>query len=216
LANQNRFSVGAALGRPSWVPTPQEIGLLNSEDHRNWNLKEKNVNTQNATSNQVPQQKMIPMVLSITVNLLLWTLGLATMSLAHTENEPQRVVQKFQIDRSRVENLQRWVNSGHDTWCRSGELVAQATLQRFALESSVLDVELASLPTETDQVGPDKTIYTYHSLDGRITYRITVVRCTWLLKSTASKDTLVWVPIRTERIAEKSDAEQPSEQHSTI
>src|SRR5271163_3306341 len=164
---------------------------LDSDGHRNWKSKEKNMNTQNVTSNQVLQQKMIPMVLSITVNLLLWTLGLATMSLAHTENEPQHVVQEFQIDRSRVENLQRWVNSGHDTWCRSGELVAQATLQRIGPELSAADPELASLPTETEQSGPDKTVYTYHSLDGHITYRITVVRCRWLLRAAGSKDALV-------------------------
>src|SRR5277367_5501024 len=108
------------------------------------------MNAQNVTSSSVaqqkavPQQKMVPMVLSITVNLLLWTLGLATMSVAHTENEPRRVVQEFQIDRARVENLQHWVNSGHDTWCRSGDLVAQATLQSVASEFSAADLELAS------------------------------------------------------------------------
>jgi len=170
--------------------------------------------TQNVTSNQVTQQKMIPMVLSITVNLLLWTLGLATMSLAHTENEPQRVVQEFQIDRPRVENLQRWVNSGHDTWCRSGDLVAQATLQRIAQDFSLQDVELASLPTETEQSGPDKTVYTYHSLDGQTTYRITAVRCSWLLHSAGSKEALVWVPIRTEKIIQQQNPTQYIEQHS--
>jgi hypothetical protein len=177
-------------------------------------VKGETMNTQNVTSNPVVQEKMVPMVLSITVNLLLWTLGLATMSLAHTENEPQRVVQEFQIDRSRVEHLQRWVNSGHDTWCRSGELVAQATLQGIAQDFSVQDAELASLPTETEQIGPDKTIYTYHSLDGRRTCRITVVRCPWLLHSAGSKDALVWVPIRTEKITQKSDSEQHIGQHS--
>ena len=180
------------------------------------------MNAQNVTSSSVaqqkpvPQQKMIPMVLSITVNLLLWTLGLAAMSVAHTENEPQRIVQEFQIDRSRVENLQRWVNSGHDTWCRSGNLVAQATLQRIAPEFSAADVELASLPTETEQVGPDKAIYTYHSLAGRVTYRVTVVRCPWLLHSANSKDALVWVPIRTEKITQKSEADQHAPQDSAI
>jgi len=173
------------------------------------------MNAQNVTTNSVPKQKMIPMVLSITANLFLWTLGLATMSLAHTENAPQRVVQEFQIDRSRVENLQRWVDSGHDTWCRSGNLVAQATLRRIAAEFSAADYELASLPTETERSGPDKTVYTYHSLDGRITYRITVIRCPWLLRSAGSKDALVWVPIRTEKIIQRPDAEQHIEQHPT-
>jgi hypothetical protein len=177
-------------------------------------LKEKNMNAQNVTPKPVPHQKMIPMVLSITVNLLLWTLGLATMSLAHTENEPQRIVQEFQIDRSRVENLQRWVNSGHDTWCRSSDLVAQATLQRIAPEFSAADFDLASLPTETERSSGDKMTYTYHSLDGRITYRITVVRRAWLRHSASNKDARVWIPVRSEKITQKSDTEQHNEQDS--
>jgi hypothetical protein len=178
--------------------------------------KEKNMSAQSVTTNSVPKQNMIPMVLNITVNLLLWTLGLAAMSVAHTENEPQRIVQEFQIDRSRVENLQRWVDSGHDTWCRSANLVAQSTLQRIAPEYLAADLELTSVPTEAEQLGPDKTVYTYHSLDGRITYRVTVARCPWLLHSGNSKDALVWVPIRTEKITQESDTEQHSERHSTI
>jgi hypothetical protein len=177
-------------------------------------LKEKNMNAQSVTNNSVSKQNMVPMIFSITVNLLLWTLGLAAMSVAHTENEPQRIVQEFQIDRSRVENLQRWVDSGHDTWCRSANLVAQSTLQRVAPELSAADLELPSLPTETEQLGPDKTVYSYHSLDGRSTYRITVVRCPWLLHSAGSKDALVWVPIRTEKITQQPNVEQRNEEGS--
>jgi hypothetical protein len=171
------------------------------------------MDTQNIPTRCNANPKMVPMVLSITGNLLLWTLGFATMSVA-TENNPQRIVQEFPIDPSRAENLQRWVNSGHDTWCRSGNLVAQATLQRISPEFSATDTELASLPAETKQLNPNKVIYTYHSLDGHTTYRITVVRYPSLLHSANPKDAQVWLPIRSEKIIEDSNTQQPSTQNS--
>jgi hypothetical protein len=169
------------------------------------------MNPQNIVPQSSAHPKMLPMVLSITGNLLLWTLGFATISVA-TENNPQRIVQEFPIDPSRAENLQRWVNSGHDTWCRSGNLVAQATVQRIAPEFSTADFELVTLPAETKQLNPNKVIYTYHSLDGHTTYRITVVRYPSLLHSANPKDAQVWLPIRSEKITR---AEEPTTTHST-
>ena len=165
------------------------------------------MNPQNIAAQSAARQKMLPMILSIAGNLLLWTLGFSTMSVA-TENNPQRFVQKdahkivqeFPIDPSRVENLQRWVDSGHDTWCRSSNLVAQATLQRIAPEFSAADLELAALPTESKQLIPDKLTYIYHSLDGRTTYCITVVRNHQLVHSTDPQGARVWLPIRSEKI----------------
>jgi hypothetical protein len=162
---------------------------------------------QDVTTQSVARQKMLPMILSIAGNLLLWTLGFTTMSVA-TENNRQRVdpedapkiVQEFPVDPSRVENLQRWVDSGHDTWCRSANLVAQATLQRFAPEFSATDLSLARLPIERKQLNRDKVIYTYHSLDGYTTYRITVVRYQQIAHSTVLKGARVWLPIRSEKI----------------
>jgi hypothetical protein len=171
------------------------------------------MNMQNITTQSTARQEMLPMILSITGNLLLWTLGFATMSLA-TENNPQRIVQEFPIDPSRAENLQRWVNSGHDTWCRSANLVAQATLQRIAPEFSAADLELAALPTETKRLKPNKVIYTYHSLDGHSTYRITVVRYPSLLHSANPKYAQVWLSIRSEKIIEDSNTQQPSTRNS--
>jgi hypothetical protein len=79
------------------------------------------MNTQNNNTQSAARQKMLPMILSVAANLALWTLGFSTMSVA-TENNPQRVadkdahkiVQEFPVDPSCVENLQHWVDSGHD------------------------------------------------------------------------------------------------------
>lgn len=173
------------------------------------------MNTQNITTQSAARQKMLPMVLSIAGNLLLWTLGFTTISVA-TENNPQpfvrenphkivqndaqKVVQEFPIDLSRAENLQSWVDSGHDTWCRSANLVAQATLQRIAPEFSATDVTFAALPIERKRVSRDKVIYTYHTLDGHTTYRITVVRHASPVHSAALKGSRVWLPNRSEKI----------------
>jgi hypothetical protein len=166
------------------------------------------MNTQNITTQSAAGQKMIPMLLSIAGNLLLWTLGFTTMSVA-TENNPQRVatqdeahnfVQEFPVDPARAENLQHWVDSGHDTWCRGANLVAQATLQRIAPEFSATDVTFAALPIERKQVSRDKVIYTYHTLDGHTTYRITVVRHPSPVHSVDLKGSRVWLPIRSEKI----------------
>jgi hypothetical protein len=166
------------------------------------------MNTQNITAQSTARQKMFSMILSIAGNLLLWSLGLTTMSVA-TENSPPRivqedahkVVQEFPIDPSRAENLQRWVDSGHDTWCRSANLVARATLQRIAPEFAAADL-VAALPAESEQLSPDKVIYVYHSFDGHTTYRITVVRHPSLVHSADRNTARVWLPIRSEKITD--------------
>lgn len=146
------------------------------------------------------RHNLIPMVLSISFNLLLWTLGLATVSLAHYPPNPHRVVQEFPIDQQRVETLQRWVASGHDSWCRHANLVAAATLHRIAPEFSGQELQLASMPVESKHLGASKAVYTYHSLDGRVTYRVTLTRVAALHSSKLSQTASIWIPIRSEKI----------------
>jgi hypothetical protein len=186
------------------------------------------MNTQKITTQSATRPKMLPMILSIAGNLLLWTLGFTTMSVA-TENIPQRVVQdddahrivqdnahkvvqEFPIDPARAENLQHWVDAGHDTWCRSANLVAQATLQRIAPEFSAEDRTLAALPIERKQLSRDKVIYTYHSFDGHTTYRITVVRHASRLHTADLKGSRVWLPIRSEKTI--THAQEPLARYS--
>jgi hypothetical protein len=137
---------------------------------------------------------ILAVILRITFSLLLWTLGVATMNLAAAQNQPKehRVVQTFPVDRATVENLQRWVNAGHDTWCRDPQLVAAAALRRVSPEFS--DYEPSSLPLELEHSRKTKAIYTFHSLDGRTTYRITLRRYPYLLPTAGSLHKMIWVP----------------------
>jgi len=137
---------------------------------------------------------ILPVILRITFSLLLWTLGAATMNLAAAQTQPKehRVVQTFPVDRATVENLQRWVNAGHDTWCRAPQLVAAAALRRVSPEFS--DYELTSLPLELERNHKTKAVYTFHTFDGRATYRITLRRYPYLLQTAGSLRQMIWVP----------------------
>lgn len=137
---------------------------------------------------------IFPVILRITFRLLLWTLGAATMNLTAAQAQPKehRVVQTFPVDRATVENLQRWVNAGHDTWCRDPKLVAAAALRRVSPEFS--DYELTSLPLEPERSHKTKAVYSFHSFDGHATYRITLRRCPYLLHTAGSLRQMIWVP----------------------
>ena len=143
---------------------------------------------------------ILPVILRITISLVLWTLGAANMDLtaAQTPANEHRVVQNFAVDRATVENLQRWVNAGHDAWCRDPQLVAAATLRRVSPDFT--DYEPASLPLELERGQKTKAIYTFHSLDGRTTVRITLRRYRYLLPTAGSLRQMVWVPERAEII----------------
>jgi hypothetical protein len=62
------------------------------------------------------------------------------------------------------------------------------------------DMELASFPLELEHTRKTTTIYTFHSLDGRATYRITLRRHRWLLPIAGSQHKMIWVPERLEII----------------
>jgi hypothetical protein len=47
-------------------------------------------------------------------------------------------------------------------------------------------------------------VYSYHSLDGRSTYRITVRRFRWLLPTAGSFRQMIWVPERAEIITRRN------------
>ncbi len=139
-------------------------------------------------------------ILRVTLSLLLWTLGASIMNLAAAQIQPKehRVVVNFPIDRGKVENLQRWVNAGHDSWCRDPQIVAATTLRRISPRLS--DYELAALPLELERSQKTRSIYTFRSLDGRSTYRITLRRYRHLLPTGSSLSQAIWVPRRAEII----------------
>jgi len=146
---------------------------------------------------------ILPVILRITFCLAMWTLGAMSMTIAEAQTGEHRVVQTLPVDRARVESLQRWVDAGHDTWCRNPQFVAAMALRRVAPEFSNYDFELASL-TGNEKVSPTRAVYTFHSMDGHSSYRITLRRFRWQSKTAASSDERIWVPVLSERITRDS------------
>jgi hypothetical protein len=168
-------------------------------------VRREDVMNRNSVSGTAGKVRVIlPVILRITFYLAMWTLGVMTMTIAEAQTREQRVVQMIPVDRARVENLQRWVNAGHDTWCRNSQLVAAVTLRRVAPEFSNYDFELASLTTGNEKVSPSQAIYTFHSIDGHSSYRIMLRRFRWQSKSATSSDDRIWVPVRSEKITRES------------
>jgi len=163
-----------------------------------------NTNSANGVAGKI--RVILPVILRITFCLAMWTLGAMTIivPLADAQTREHHVVQTIPVDRTRVENLQRWVNAGHDTWCRNPKFVAGMTLRRISPELSNYDYELASLMNGDEKVASTRAVYTFHSLDGDTTYRITLRRFAWQSKTAASPNDRVWVPVSTEKITRNS------------
>jgi hypothetical protein len=169
-----------------------------------------NTSTQLGFSSGRPERRavlhgrtILPAMLRITFSLLLWTLG-ATMNIAAAQTNEHRKVSRFPIDRERIEAVQRWVNSGRDEWCRDPQSVASAASRRLSAELPGSEIALASLPLEAESARATRMVYSYHSLDGRSTYRITVRRFRWLLPTAGSFRQMIWVPERAEIITRRN------------
>jgi len=142
-------------------------------------------------------RRILPVMLRITVSLILWTLGAGmAMNAAAEPVKERRVVYTFAVDRAQTENLQRWVNQGHDAWCRDPQMVAVAAIRRVSEELE--EVQAASMPLELERREKAAAVYTFHSLDGLKTYRITLKRYEWLLPTAGSMHRMIWVPERAE------------------
>lgn len=147
---------------------------------------------------------IFPVVLRITFSLILWTLGAASMNLAAAEAKEHRAVYNFSVERAKVEDLQRWVNAGHDSWCRDPQLVAARSLRRILLDSE--DFELASLPLEVESSQKSSAVYIFRSLDGNTTYRVTLRRYHWLLPFAGNLHKMIWVPEHAEIVTRGTEA----------
>lgn len=147
---------------------------------------------------------ILPVILRITFCLAMWTLGVMTMSIVEAQTREQRVAQKIPVDRARVENLQSWVDAGHDTWCLDPQSVAAMALRSIAPEFSNYDFELASLTTGNEKASPTQAVYTFHSIDGHTSYRITLRRFRWQNNTASSPNERIWIPVRSEKITRES------------
>lgn len=139
-----------------------------------------------------------PVLLRVILALLLLLLGVAPRPLTYAQTQSHRVVKTYPTNRANAENLQRWVNAGHDTWCRDPKLVAAHTLEQFAPGLTDSTYEFASQPVVRKLSHGRTAIYTYHSLDGQTIYRITLRRPQWLRPTAGSLRNTVWLPTRLE------------------
>ncbi|MGB7495781.1 MAG: hypothetical protein WBR26_18340 [Candidatus Acidiferrum sp.] len=152
------------------------------------------------TMNMIPEmpsrnwRRFLTVVVRVTFSVALWTLGVAAKDIraAPVRTEEQHVVVRFAVDRAQAEELQRWVEAGHDAWCRDPQLVAAAALRRVAPE--LAQYELASTGAEMESSTKTSAVYVFHSLDGHTTYRITLRRHLYLLRTAGSLQRVVWMP----------------------
>lgn len=144
-----------------------------------------------ALSRRSSGNRLLP-VLAIGVSCL--AMPAALVGRPHSE----RVVLNRAINRAAIENLQRWVSSGHESWCKDSRMVASAELRRIAPDFAGGQDELHALPFQTEFLTGTKAVFTWTPVDGRATYRVTVERFAWLLPMAGERDNIVWVPTSTE------------------
>jgi hypothetical protein len=187
---------GHQIGTALYQPLPSSVSILSGwyKPGTTW-IRPKNENKEERM-NAITEKRanIASVILRVSLGLLLWTIGASAMDL-RIEPVPakeHRVVIDLRADRAQIENLQRWVNAGHDPWCLDSQLVAAATLRRVSREPA--GYEPASLTPEVERTENTKMIYTFHALGGRTRYRITLRRHLYLLRSAGSLRRIIWTP----------------------
>jgi hypothetical protein len=178
---------------PAFRGGPSRSAAASVLDHH-----KSNHNAQEKTMNATTQRKSLT-ILSLIFCSLFFTLTASAADLRMSQIQPQenRFVLNFPVDRAKAQELQSWVNAGHDSWCRDSQLVAASALARVSTRFS--EFEPASLQLETNE--KTKAVYTFHSLDGHNTYRITLRRYRFLLPTARSFRDIIWIPETAEIIS---------------
>ena len=132
------------------------------------------------------------------VGMLAGAMTLVPLAAAGAVREEDRITNDRNINRSEVENLQRWVSSGHADWCKDARLVAAEGLWRLAAEYSGDGFELNAISAEPIANDGNRVTFEWAPMDGRALYRVTVERFDWLLPIAKDSESLVWVPTSTE------------------
>ena len=132
------------------------------------------------------------------VGMLAGAMTLVPLAAAGAVREEDRITNNRNINRSEVENLQRWVSSGHADWCKDARLVAAEELWRLAAEYSGQGFELNAISAEPIANGGNRVTFEWAPMDGRALYRVTVERFDWLLPIAEDSESIVWVPTSTE------------------
>ncbi|HLZ13608.1 MAG TPA: hypothetical protein VKP58_13560 [Candidatus Acidoferrum sp.] len=108
-----------------------------------------------------------------------------------------------EMDRHKIENLQRWVSAGHEEWCKDARLVAMDELRRVAPAFAGNSNDMESLPLDTESASENRAVFVWTSPDGKASYRVTVERFAWLLPIAGEADAIVWVPTHAEIMARR-------------
>ena len=132
------------------------------------------------------------------VGVLAGAMTLVPLAAAGAVREEDRITNDRNINRSEVENLQRWVSSGHADWCKDARLVAAEELWRLAAEYSGDGFDLNASSAEPIANGGNRVTFEWAPMDGRALYRVTVERFDWLLPIAKDSESIVWVPTSTE------------------
>ena len=132
------------------------------------------------------------------VGMLAGAMTLAPLAAAGNVREEDRITNERIINRREVENLQRWVSSGHAGWCKDARLVAAKELSRLAAQYSGDGFELNAISAEPIANGGNRVTFEWAPMDGRALYRVTVERFDWLLPIAKDSESIVWVPTSTE------------------
>jgi hypothetical protein len=132
------------------------------------------------------------------VGMLAGAMTLVPLAAVGAVREEDRITNNRNINRSEVENLQRWVSSGHAEWCKEARLVAAEELWRLAAEYSGQGFELNAISAEPIANGGNRVTFEWAPMDGRALYRVTVERFDWLLPIAKDSESIVWVPTSTE------------------
>jgi len=132
------------------------------------------------------------------VGMLAGAMTLVPLAAAGAVREEDRITNDRNINRSEVENLQRWVSAGHADWCKDARLVAAEELWRLAAEYSGDGFELNAISAGSIANGGNRVTFEWAPLNGRELYRVTVERFDWLLPIAKDTEAIVWVPTSTE------------------
>lgn len=115
----------------------------------------------------------------------------------------RRVDVRSELDRHKIENLQRWVSAGHEEWCKDARLVAMDELKRVAPAFAGSSSDMEVLPLDTESASENRAVFVWTSPDGNASYRVTVERFEWLMPIAGEADAIVWVPTHAEIIAQR-------------
>jgi len=96
------------------------------------------------------------------------------------------------LNRKEIENLQRWVDDGHEPWRMDApQLVANQKLLELA--ASVKGVGPHQTSPQQIVRRPDYAVLVYQSVVGKRTYRVTLRKFHWLVGVAGRLDWVIWV-----------------------